>query len=75
MDSVRGWWILSVRGRQLEPLPPKSSEGECHVHSPSSGGLPVRCYWTVTAPFMFMARCGVQWNSYLPGLMPANETV
>src|SRR6266550_518902 len=24
---------------------------------------------------MFSARCGVQWNGYLPGLMFANETV
>ena len=32
-----------------------------------------RSYWTVIVPFMFIARCGVQWNVYLPGLTPPNE--
>ena len=32
-------------------------------------------YWTVMVPFMPIARCGVQWNGYCPGLMLANEIV
>ena len=33
----------------------------------------VLSYWTVTLPFMFIARCGVQWKSYLPGFTPPKE--
>ena len=32
-------------------------------------------YWTVMVPFIPIARCGVQWNGYCPGLMLANEIV
>ena len=32
-------------------------------------------YCTVIVPFMFMARCGVQWNGYTPGFTPAKEIV
>lgn len=32
-------------------------------------------YCTVTLMIIPIARCGVQFNSYVPGLMPANETV
>ena len=32
-------------------------------------------YLTVTTPFMFMARCGVQKNGYSPAATPANEIV
>ena len=31
-------------------------------------------YWTVMVPFMFIATCGVQLNSYLPAGIFANET-
>src|SRR4029079_9387926 len=34
-----------------------------------------RVYWTVISPFMPSARCGVQWNGYLPALMLAKEIV
>src|SRR5687768_13257487 len=33
------------------------------------------CYWTVTTPFMFIARCGTQVYGYFPALMFAKETV
>ena len=32
-------------------------------------------YWTVTTPFMFIARCGTQTTSYLPAGILANDTV
>ena len=32
-------------------------------------------YLTVTTPFMFMARCGVQKYGYSPAATPANEIV
>ena len=32
-------------------------------------------YLTVITPFMFMARCGVQWYAYSPAGTPPNEIV
>lgn len=41
----------------------------------ASSDATVPDYWTVIVPFIPIARCGVQWYGYDPGLTFANEMV
>lgn len=49
-------------------------EGPTRVRRPFGSCRSLATYWTVTLPFMFMARCGVQKKSYVPAGTLANET-
>ena len=64
---------LLVKELGATELATKDNEtGEIRCPFRFAGG---RTYWTVIVPFMFIARCGVQWYSYLPGGTFANEIV
>ncbi len=49
-------------------------EGPTRVRRPFGSCRSLATYWTVTLPFMFMARCGVQKKSYVPAGTFANDT-
>lgn len=57
-------------------VPVQTNAGAGDVRQPPRGvATAIRTYWTVILPFMFIARCGVQWKSYEPAGTPANEIV
>src|SRR5512138_3132705 len=71
--------VKGVMGSSLARLRPLEQRlGACRKKA-EPGKAPLRTqldhgtYWTVTLPFMPIARCGVQWNSYFPGFTPPNE--